>query len=335
MIPALRLPHLVLPVLIALAGATASHHACAQPLEEVTVLTPAPPTLPGFAPWLLAQSRGYYKEQGLKVNLVAANGGGVQVAKMVGAGTALAGSSVADAPMFLRPNGIPIKVVAVLGGRSLMQVAVAADNDRIKTPADLRGKTITAGSYTDSIYYSFIGMMSGYGITRNDMDIQAAGPSGVWQVFASGKADAMIGTPDWIIAAQNAGAKIKVFRGEEYFPSLPQAIVVSDKIIAERPELVRKLVTATLRAMKDVMDNPKAAVEEFVRLVPAYAGKEAYVEQIIQAYARDVYPGQKTIGKMDLPRLQKLQDFYVKQGFVPVSKPLTDFYTDRFVDGSP
>ena len=40
--------------------------------------------------------------------------------------------------------------------------------------------------------------------------IQAAGPSGVWQVFAAGKAQAMAGVPDWIVSATDAGAKVDI-----------------------------------------------------------------------------------------------------------------------------
>jgi NitT/TauT family transport system substrate-binding protein len=306
--------------------------ALADELEEITVLTPAPPTLPGFAPWLVAQARGYYREQGLKVNLMAANGGGVQVAKQVGAGIAVAGSSVGDAPLFLRPNGIPIKVVAVLGGHSLMQVVVRADDEKIKTPADLRGKTVTVGSYTDSIYYSFLGMLGKYGMKKSDVNIQAAGPTGVWKLFATGQADAMVATPDWTLAAVSAGAKIKVFYGDEYFRGLPQAIVVSDKLIETRPDLVRKLVKATVRAMTEITADPQAAARDIVKFVPGYLGKEGYVEQIVVAYARDVYPGQKVAGKMDAQLLKTLQAFYLKEGLLTKEMPLEDFYTDQFVE---
>jgi len=332
----MSLPHLLkrlagsLACCSVLAGAAAQ---AATALEEITVLTPAPPTLPGFAPWILAQSRGYFQEQGLKVNLMAANGGGVQVAKQVGAGTALAGSSVGDAPLFLRPNGIPIKVVAVLGGHSLMQVVVHADDTRIKTPADLRGKTVTVGSYTDSIYYSFLGMLKHYGLDKKAVNIQAAGPTGVWKLFATREADAMVATPDWALAAVNAGARIRVFYGDEVFPGLPQAIVASDATIRERPELVRKVVSATLRAMRDIMRDPDAAVGDFIEAVPAYKDKREYVAQIIGAYARDVYPGQAVPGKMDAALLARLQDFYIKEGLLAKRAPLDDFYTDRFVGG--
>ena len=42
--------------------------------EEVTYLLPAPPFLPAFGPWMLAQARGYYKAEGLKVKFQTARG---------------------------------------------------------------------------------------------------------------------------------------------------------------------------------------------------------------------------------------------------------------------
>src|SRR3546814_5638673 len=33
--------------------------------EDVTYLLPAPPSLPAFGPWMVAQQRGYFKAEGL------------------------------------------------------------------------------------------------------------------------------------------------------------------------------------------------------------------------------------------------------------------------------
>ncbi|MCC6611417.1 MAG: ABC transporter substrate-binding protein, partial [Burkholderiales bacterium] len=53
------------------AGLTAaiacSGPARAQQVEEVTYLLPAAAFLPAFGPWMLAQARGYFSQEGLKV----------------------------------------------------------------------------------------------------------------------------------------------------------------------------------------------------------------------------------------------------------------------------
>jgi NitT/TauT family transport system substrate-binding protein len=57
-----------LTVLALLAAVVAS--APAHAAEKLTYLFPAPQFLPAFAPWVLAQHKGYYKAAGLDVEFV-------------------------------------------------------------------------------------------------------------------------------------------------------------------------------------------------------------------------------------------------------------------------
>ena len=110
-------------------------------LTEVTYLLPAPATLPAFGPWMMAQAKGYYAQEGLKVSFVSGRGG-VDVAKQVGAGNAIIGGAIGDTPIIARAQGIPVKAVAVLGAGSLMQLVTHKDA-RIESPRELKGKTVT------------------------------------------------------------------------------------------------------------------------------------------------------------------------------------------------
>src|SRR5215470_17266613 len=89
--------------------------------ESVTYLFPAPPMLPAFGPIQLAKGKGYFAAAGLDVNYAVARGG-VDVAKQVGAGNAPLGGIVGDGPIIARSNGVPIKIVAMFGGRGFMQL---------------------------------------------------------------------------------------------------------------------------------------------------------------------------------------------------------------------
>ena len=89
----------------------------AQSLEKITYLFPAPPVLPAFGPIRLAQGKGYFKEAGFEVEF-AVGRGGVDVAKQVGAGNAPLGGIVADGPIMVRGNGVPVKIVACSAARA-------------------------------------------------------------------------------------------------------------------------------------------------------------------------------------------------------------------------
>jgi NitT/TauT family transport system substrate-binding protein len=315
-------------VFLALAWAMASTGA-AFAAETVTYLFPAPPMLPAFGPIQLAKGKGYFAEAGLEVNF-AVGRGGVDVAKQVGAGNAPIGGIVGDSPIVVRANGVPIKMVAVFGGKGFMQLVVREDSG-IEKPADLKGKTITVMSFQDTTFYALLGLLASAGLKQDDVNIQAAGPTGVWEFVATGKSAGMAGVPDWIPPVQAAGVKVKVIPTDEFFPHMAQAIAVSDQTIKEKPEMVQKFVTAALRGMKDIMDNPDKAAEDFVSFVPEWKGREAAVKAAFNYYAKLVYVGQTKLGEIDVGRLTRLQEFYLEKGVIPKRTPVDELYTNQFI----
>lgn len=320
----------VLPLALGLTALLAVPNLNAEPLQEVTYLLPAPSTLTAFAPWMLAQHKGYYTEEGLNVRFITARGG-VDVAKQVGAGNALIGGAIGDTPIIVRANGIPVKAVAVLGAGSLT-VIVAKKDSGIKNVADLKGKTVTVLAYSDTTYYAFLGSLEMAGMNRRDLDIQAAGAAGIWQLFSSGRSDAMAGVPGWIANVEQAGSEVHILPREQTFQSMAQAIVASDKVIKENPELIAKLVRATLRGMQDIIDDPSAAVTAYIEAVPAYRGQDALIERTFDLYREYVYTNQKVLGFIDKDRLSAVQDFYVSQGIVSKAQDLEDLYTNQFIE---
>lgn len=301
----------------------------AQTLEKITYLFPAPPILPSFAPLQLAKGKGYFKEAGLDVDFQVARGG-VEVAKMVGAGNAQIGGIVGDGPIMVRGNGVPVKIVALFGGKGFMQTVVREDSG-IEKPADLKGKTITVLSFQDTTYYALIGLLASAGLTQNDVSIQQAGPTGVWESVATGKSQGMAGVPDWLALVQATGTKVKVIPTDQYFPHLAQGIAVSDEMIKKNPEMVQKFVTAAMRGMKDVMDDPNKAAEDFVKFVPTWQGKEQVVKDALNYFAKLVYVDQKKPGEINPERLAKLQDFYLEKGFIQKKTPIEELYTNQFI----
>ncbi|TLX56862.1 ABC transporter substrate-binding protein [Stutzerimonas nosocomialis] len=304
----------------------------AADLKKITYLLPAPPNSPAFAPWIIAQHKGYYGEKGLQVTFVAGKGG-VDVAKQIGAGNALVGGALGDTPIVVRANGVPVKAVAVLGAGGVTMVATDADQ-KIDSIAALKGKTMTVMSYSDTTYYALLASLKKAGLSANDVNVQAAGPAGVWQLFSAKKAVAMAGVPDWVVSAEEAGVNVRLIPQTEIFESMAQAILASDKAIESQPEVVGGVVQATLRGMRDIMQDPAAAAVTFAEAVPSYKGKEASLEKIFSLYREHVYADQATPGKIDPQRLESVRQFYVSEGIVTRETPLDELYTNQFVEAA-
>ncbi|HKT16752.1 MAG TPA: ABC transporter substrate-binding protein, partial [Stellaceae bacterium] len=194
-----------------------------------------------------------------------------------------------------------------------------------------KGQTVTVLSYQDTTYYALLGMLAKVGLSKNDVNIQAAGATNVWKLFVAGQAAAMAAVPDWIVDAEGANAKLRIIPADEYFPSMAQAIVASDATIKAKPKLIRDLVQATLHGLRDIMQDPAGAAHDYVKAVPQNAGREAAMAKTFELYNKYVYPGQKVLGEIDPKRLAEVENFYVKQKIVEKATPIGELYTNEFI----
>jgi NitT/TauT family transport system substrate-binding protein len=301
----------------------------AQAAEKVTFLLPAQLYRPALSPWVLAKERHYYEQEGLDLTFQTVTGG-AEVAKQVGAGNASLGEAVADATIIVRANGVPVKAVGLIGGGSFTQLIVR-EGGPIHAPADLKGRTVTVFAYQDTTYYALLGALAGAGLTKNDVNIVAGGPTNTWTMFVDQKSDAMGVAPDYIAYVNKAGVKVRVIPISDYFPTMAQTILASDNLIAKNPELIRKVVRATLRGMVDIVKDPDSATHDFVKATPENADREPELRQVIGYYTKYVFGGQTIPGEIDATRLAKLQDYYVAQHIVDKAVRVTDLYSNAFV----
>jgi len=312
----------------AVALSVGSAHAQEAPVE-ITYLLPAPANAIAFAPLMLAQHKNYYADAGLKVRFVSVKGG-ADVGKQLGAGNGQLGGALGDTPLILRQNGIPVKGVALLGGKALHQLATRSDAN-IQTPADLKGKTLTVMSYQDTSFFAALAVLANANLTRSDADIQAAGPNGIWQLVANGNAAGLVGAPEMAAVAEEAGADLKWESTGAYFPGMAQAVLASEDMIEKNPEVIRRFVAATLKSLAEVRDDPEAAAKAYIEAVPGYKGREALVSKVLAYYAQNVYPGQQVLGKFDPQRVAALQEFYLQQEIIAEKLDVNDVFTNDFV----
>ena len=96
--------------------------------------------------------------------------------------------------------------------------------------------------------------------------------------------------------------------------------------------MIRKFVHAALRGMKDMMDDPDKAADEFVSFVPEWKGKEDQ-RQVRLQHVRQGWSirGRRCSARSNADRLTKLQDFYLAKGFIQKATPVDELYTNEFI----
>jgi NitT/TauT family transport system substrate-binding protein len=299
--------------------------------EAMTYLFPAPPFLPAFAPHQLAMRRGYYAAEGLNVTFQTGQGG-ANVATQVGAGNATLGGGAGETAMLVRANGVPVRGVALLGGRSLFHIAVRKAAN-VRGIAGLRGKRVGVIGFQDTGFYALLGVLAAHGMRRTDLQLQAVGAAGVTQLMIAGSLDAIMSVPEWTDAMREAGVELELHDINAIFPAMSQAIMTSDATLQRRPAVVRGFVRAVLRGVRDCMADPAAAARDYVAQVPQHAGKEASIERILRHYATEVYPTDPAaaLGRFDPVRLAATQRFYLDNEIIRTAVPVADLYTNDAV----
>lgn len=316
----------------AVAAVSAAMTTGALAAEKVVYLFPAPDFLPAFTPFQVAKQKGYYDEAGLDVEFRIGKGG-ADVAKQVAVGNADLGGGIGDTPIIVRANGLPVKGVALLGGKALTQLVIRNESGASDVAA-LKGKKIGVMAFQDTTYYNLLAALQSAGLSKDDVDIQAVGPAGMVQLMISGDLDAISGTPDWAASIEGAGVDLTVIPINDMFPAMAQAILSSDDTIKDKPELVRGFVQATLHGMRDVMEDPEGSAKLLAEKVPQFNGKEAFLVEVMKRYDDLVYATEdmSKLGAFDPERVKAVQDFYLDAGIITTETPLDDLYTNEFVE---
>lgn len=313
------------------AGSIALSASAISAQESLTYLFPAPDFLPAFAPFQLAYHKGYYEEEGLDVEFRVGHGG-ADVATQVAVGNVDMGGGMGDTALIVRPNGLEVRGVALLGGKGLSHLAWRNDSG-IESVADLEGESIAVISFQDTAYYNLLAVLASEGIDRPEADIQALGAGGLIQAMIADGVQAMSGVPEWIVAIEDAGVDLTVTPISEMFPAQPQAIIASDQFIEEHPEQIEGFVRATLRAVEDIVADPAVAAQEFAGFVEQHAENVDQVERIMRFYVENVYAKMEglPLGAFNEEQLLQIQDFYLANDIVTSAVPIQDVYTNQFV----
>jgi NitT/TauT family transport system substrate-binding protein len=216
------------------------------------------------APWGLALDRGYFKKEGLKVDMDQGSGSGDAINK-VASGTYDFG--FADMNILVKfdadhPDNRVIAVL-VLFEQSLNSIT-SLKSHHIDTPKDLVGKTI-AGAPGDSSRVMFPIFARITGIDANSIKWQSINPQLRAGLLLNNQLDAISGfTSGTVFDLIGAGAKredISYLRFSDYGLDLYGNAVITTAAFAQKnPDTVKKFVLATIMGMRDAAADPVAGV---------------------------------------------------------------------------
>ena len=211
-----------------------------------------------------AKEAGFYKDEGLNVELVVMRGAPA-IQGLIGGTVPFASSGGAGLLPIVR--GAPLRIVFTTFSRPMFWVY---SKPEIKTVEELRGKKIgvsSIGSGPDTLLRT---MLKKHGLDGGrDVVILSTGP-GTARFFSlkTGVTDAAVLNEQAALMAQEAGLRqIFSFTKGEDFVEVQGSIVVRDSLLESDPLLVEKFTRATLKGALYLKDNRAGTVAIHARVL--------------------------------------------------------------------
>ena len=220
------------------------------------------------AAYWVALEKGYYKEKGLDVELQNSKGSGDSIAKV---DTGRADIGLADASVVVPrvAQGAKIKVVGAVFDNTPLNIWTRKDTG-ISKPKDLEGKTLAAPP-GDSQRQLFPAFAKINGVDESKVRWVNIEPAAKFVALSEKRADAVpdytTGQPFWEKAVGKDNLVMMPWH-RFGFDTYSMSIFASEKTMNERPKVLRDFLEASYRGWRDVMENPRAALEIFKKRVP-------------------------------------------------------------------
>jgi len=268
----LRLP---LAVILLLSTVTAESFG-AEALKKIRIASKAAGE--SLVPYLVSQRLGFYREEGLDVDVI------------VTRGTVTTQVVVSGAVEYGNGGSIP----AMLGGARLKILQVSTDkpsqylvvSPKITNIKQLNGKTVAISDASGNSTLLFRELLNKNGVAVDTVQMRALGePSVRFGALLAGTVDATMITIGNARIAQAKGFRILLYSGD-YVSSLSANLETSDDKIQSAPDDVYKVVKATLKGQMFYHRNPNEAAKfimEVLRINDFNEAKEIWRERDKQA----------------------------------------------------
>jgi NitT/TauT family transport system substrate-binding protein len=221
------------------------------------------------APFLVAIDKGYFKAEGLDVAVDPATNPIDPITRVASGAYEMGFADINSLIKFRDANpSNPIKAVFMVYNKPAFAI-IARKSREVATPKDLEGKTLGA-PLADLAFAQWKIFVQANGIDASKVKIENIGIPVREPMLQSGQVDAITGLSfsSFIdLKSMNVPVDdIVVMLMANYGVNLyGNAIIVSPKFAAEKPDAVKGFLRAFVRGLKDTVKDPSTAVDSVIK----------------------------------------------------------------------
>lgn len=283
---------------------------------------------------LLAIEKGYFKEAGLKVEMTELDSSANVMSLLAQGQLQIVEGGISVGYFNALERGLPITIVADRVSTPLNhKLLVRADlADKIKTPADLKGRSIASNGPGAVTTYEVAKILAKDKVSIKDVDIKVLSFVNMGVALTNKAVDAALVIQPWASQYVERGIA-KVFADPDDYAD-PKPLTIAVNLIntdwaAKNKDAVRGYFLAYQRAVYEYCQayhggkNRQEIVDLLVR-----SGVETRPE-VLQRYP---WPARNPNGHISDASLLDMQSYYIKEGLATKESPLSKLVDYRYID---
>jgi len=219
-------------------------------------------------PFWVAREQGFFREEGIDAEIILFRAS-LAVPAMIG-GSVDFGTATGTA-LSAAVNGADVRIVMAMSERPSFDLFVQPGITSIQ---QLRGKKIGYGGVGGLTEIIIRQILSANQISLDQVTFLTLGGDDVsFTSLRAGVVDAVMLQIPATFLAQDEGFR-KIAAGADYYRAVQGGLTATKNFLAEKPEVVTKVIRATLRALRLLKNDKKYAIETLTKKNYVDLGKE-------------------------------------------------------------
>lgn len=231
-----------------------------------------------FATFYVGMAKGFFAAEGLDVTLE--YGFENDYLKLIGTGALPFMIGSGDQVILGRAQGLPVRYV--MNWYTRYPVALFAKADAgIATPQDLAGKVIGIPGPFGATYVGYRALLEAAGLSEADVQTESIGFTQAAAVSAGTVDAAMDYSVNGPVVLRSEGEAITTVEVDDFLTVPANGLVTNDSTLDNDPELVRRVIRASLAAVDYTLANPDESFAIALQAVPEAGGENEAINRAI------------------------------------------------------
>ena len=279
------------------------------------------------APFYVAVEKGYFRQAGIEIEFdYSFETDGVA---LVGANKLQFSIASGEQVLLARDQGVP--VVYVMAWYKDYPVAVAAKTSQgIRTPQDLRGKKIGLPGLFGASYIGLRALLNAAGLQESDVTLDVIGYNQVETLAADREQAVVVYTNNEPVILRSEGYSLNVIRVSDYVELASNGLVTNEETIAHNPDLVRRMVQATLKGMAYAAAHPDETYDICKKFVDTLSQADATVQKEVLTTSIAFWQLDPP-GQTDPAAWTNMQKVLLDMKLISKEQDLSKVYTNQFI----